>query len=187
MEERQMAKARKHAQRKRAKSLIGSIQEFLTPVVFKQVRNASKRRKSPRWDLHPLLYILVLTTYCCADSLPEKFELAGTFYAASCPKRKRPGKHFSGSEKAAAALIVTTGETALPLLVIQRLLSLWRTSRIPYETSSLICVRRIAAPSPFFSPAFCGHCKLRRYSLYFGETWSEWKTDETRLDDRFRP
>ena len=58
-----MANARKRArQRRRAKSLIGSMREFLTPAVFKQVRNASKRRKSPRWDLHPLLYILLLTT-----------------------------------------------------------------------------------------------------------------------------
>jgi hypothetical protein len=54
--------------------------------------------------LHPLLYILVLTTYCCGDSLPEKFEAAKTFYVASCPKRKRPGEHFSGFEKAIAKL-----------------------------------------------------------------------------------
>src|ERR1017187_1869596 len=100
MEERQMAGARMRAhQRGRAKSLIGSVREFLTPEVFKQVRNASKRRKCPRWDLHPLLYILVLTTYCCGDSLPEKFEAAKTFYVASCSKRKRPGGHFSGFEK----------------------------------------------------------------------------------------
>lgn len=100
-----MAKARKRArQRRRAKSLIGSIREFLTPEVFKQVRNSSRRRKSPRWDLHPLLYILVLTTYCCGDSLPEKFEAARTFYVASCPKRKRPGGHFAGFEKAIAKL-----------------------------------------------------------------------------------
>ena len=87
-----MAHARKRArQRRRAKSLIGSMREFLTPEVFKQVRNTSRRRKSPRWDLHPLLYILLLTTYCCGDSLPEKFEAARTFYVACCPKRKRPG------------------------------------------------------------------------------------------------
>jgi hypothetical protein len=105
MEERPMANARKRArQRRRAKSLIGSMREFLTPEVFKQVRNASKRRKSPRWDLHPLLYILVLTTYCCGDSLPEKFEIARTFYVASCPKRKRLGKRFSGFEKAVCKL-----------------------------------------------------------------------------------
>lgn len=100
-----MAKARKHArQRKRAKSLIGSMREFLTPAVFKQVRNAPKRRKHQRWDLHPLLYILVLTTYCCGDSLPEKFEAARSFYVVCCPKRKRPGNSFSGFEKAVAKL-----------------------------------------------------------------------------------
>ena len=100
-----MARARKRArQRRRAKSLIGSMQEFLTPAVFKQVRNVSKRRKCPRWDLHPLLYILLLTTYCCGDSLPEKFEAARSFYVICCPKRKRPGKSFTGFEKAIAKL-----------------------------------------------------------------------------------
>lgn len=100
-----MASARKHArQRRRAKSLIGSMREFLTPAVFKQVRNASSRRKSPRWDLHPLLYILFLTTYCCGDSLPEKFEAAKGFYVVCCPKRRRPGSSFTGFEKAVAKL-----------------------------------------------------------------------------------
>ena len=100
-----MANARKRArQRRRDKSLIGSMREFLTPAVFKQVRNASKRRKCPRWDLHPLLYILLLTTYCCGDSLPEKFEAARGFYVVCCPKRKRPGTYFSGFEKAIAKL-----------------------------------------------------------------------------------
>lgn len=100
-----MANARKQAhQRRRARSLIGSMREFLTPTVFKQVRNSSKRRKCPRWDLHPLLYILLLTTYCCGDSLPEKFEAARGFYVVCCPKRKRPGASCSGFEKAVAKL-----------------------------------------------------------------------------------
>lgn len=100
-----MARARMRAhQRRRAKSLLGSMRKFLTPEVFKQVRNASKRRKSPRWDLHPLLSILLLTTYCCGDSLPEKFEAAKGFYVVCCPKRKRPGKTFAGFEKAIAKL-----------------------------------------------------------------------------------
>jgi len=80
------------------------MREFLTPEVFKQVRNTSRRRKSPRWDLHPLLYILLLTTYCCGDSLPEKFEAAKGFYVMCCPKRKRPGSSFTGFEKAVAKL-----------------------------------------------------------------------------------
>jgi hypothetical protein len=100
-----MANARKRArQRRRTRSLIGSMREFLTPEVFKQVRNVSKRRKCPRWDLHPLLYIVLLTTYCCGDSLPEKFEAARGFYVVCYPKRKRPGASFTGFEKAIAKL-----------------------------------------------------------------------------------
>jgi hypothetical protein len=100
-----MANARTRGrQRRRVKSLIGSIREFLTPEVFKQARNAAKRRKHPRWDLHPLMYILLLTTYCCGDSLPEKFEAAKGFYVVCCPKRKRPGASCSGFEKAVAKL-----------------------------------------------------------------------------------
>ena len=100
-----MANAKKRSRRrKQAKSLIGAMREFLTPAVFKQVRIASKRRKSPRWDLHPLLYILLMTTWCCGDSLPEKFEAAKGFYVVCCPKRKRPGVSFTGFEKALAKL-----------------------------------------------------------------------------------
>lgn len=100
-----MARARKHArQRRRAKSLMASMRNLLTGEVFKQVRNASKRRKSPRWDLHPLLWILLLMTYCSGDSLPEKFEAARGVYVVCCPKRKRPGKSFAGFEKAIAKL-----------------------------------------------------------------------------------
>ncbi len=100
-----MVRARKRAgQRRRAKSLMGSMRYFVTPEVFKQVRSALKRRKFPRWDLHPLLWILLLTTYCCGDNLPEKFEAARGFYVVCCPKRKRPGKSFSGFEKAITKL-----------------------------------------------------------------------------------
>jgi hypothetical protein len=105
MEERQMMRARMRArQRRRAKSLSGSMRKFLTPDVFKQVRNSAKRRKSPRWDIHPLLWILLLMTYCSGDSLPEKFEAARAFYVVCCPKRKRPGRSFSGFEKAVTKL-----------------------------------------------------------------------------------
>jgi hypothetical protein len=108
-----MARARKRArQRRRAKSLLGSMRDFLTPEVFKQVRNAAKRRKSPRWDIHPLLWILLLTTYCSGDSLPEKFEAAKGFYVVCYPKRKRPGKSFAGFQKAI---------TKLPMAILRAL------------------------------------------------------------------
>jgi hypothetical protein len=105
MEERQMNLARKpHRLRPQAKSLLDSMRDFLTPEVFKQVRKAANRRKSPRWDLHPLLYLLLISTWCCGESLPEKFEAAKAFYVVSCPKRKRPGATFAGFEKAVAKL-----------------------------------------------------------------------------------
>lgn len=95
-----------------AKSLPQAMRQFLTPTVFRQVRKAAKRRKQPHWDIHPLLLVLLLTTWCAGDSLPEKFEVARGFYIVCCPKRKRPGKSFSGFEKAL---------TKLPLPVLRAL------------------------------------------------------------------
>jgi hypothetical protein len=95
-----MAQAKRERLRPQAKTLPQVMREFLTPEVFKQVRKAGPGRKQPRWDLHPLLYVLLLTTWCTGDSLPEKFEAAKGFYIVCCPKRCRPGKTFSGFEKA---------------------------------------------------------------------------------------
>ena len=97
-------RARKPRLRPKAKSLPQAMREFLTPAVFKQVRKAASRRRRPRWDIHPLLYVLLLSTWCVGDSLPEKFEVARGFYVVCCPKRKRPGKSFTGFEKALAKL-----------------------------------------------------------------------------------
>ena len=97
-------RARKPRLRPKAKSLPQAMREFLTPAVFKQVRKAASRRRRPRWDIHPLLYVLLLSTWCVGDSMPEKFEVARGFYVACCPKRKRPGKSCAGFEKALARL-----------------------------------------------------------------------------------
>jgi hypothetical protein len=103
-----MCTARKPARvRPRAKSLIDSMREFLTSALFRQVRKAAFRRKMPRWDLHPLLYILLISTWCCGDSLPERFEAARAFYVVSCPKRKRPGTSFAGFDKAISKLPIS--------------------------------------------------------------------------------
>ena len=100
-----MNNARKRGRlRPSARSLPQAMREFLTPEVFKQVRKAASRRKQPRWDIHPLVYVLLLMTWCCGDSMPEKFETARCFYTICCPKRRRPGKSFSGFEKALAKL-----------------------------------------------------------------------------------
>lgn len=93
-------KARKRL-RAQAKNLPQSMREFLTPQCFKQIRNqATCQRKKPRWDVHPLIYVMLLMVWSAGDSLPERFEVARSVYIACCPKRRRPGKSFSGFEKA---------------------------------------------------------------------------------------
>ncbi len=87
--------------RPQAKNLPQSMREFLTPQVFKQVRSQiARKRKKPRWDVHPLIWVMLLMAWSAGDSLPEKFEVARGVYVACCPKRRRPGKSFSGFEKA---------------------------------------------------------------------------------------
>lgn len=102
-----MDRARKPRRlRPRAKSLIQSMRQFLTPTVFKQVRKSSRRRKLSRWDVHPLIYVVLTMTWCCGDSMPEKFEVARAFYVVSCPKRRRPGTTFAGFEKALSKISI---------------------------------------------------------------------------------
>ena len=114
-----MVQGRKKSARLRpsARSLPEAIRQFLTPEVFKQVRKAACRRKKPRWDIHPLIYVLLTMTWCCGDSLPEKFEVARGVYVTCCPKRRRPGKSFEGLDKAM---------TKLPMVVLRTLASALR-------------------------------------------------------------
>ena len=90
--------------RPKAKTLPQAMREFLTPAVFKQARKSGRARKRPRWDVHPLIYVALLMTWCTGDSLPEKFEVARAYCVVMCPKRRRPGKTFSGFEKALSQL-----------------------------------------------------------------------------------
>lgn len=85
-------------------TLAAAIREFLTPEAFKQVRKQTSRRKLPRWDIHPLIYVALLMTWCSGDSLPEQFEAARAAYVVCCPSKKRPGKTSSGFEKALCRL-----------------------------------------------------------------------------------
>ena len=99
MKERQM-NSRTACLRPRAKNFPNSIRQFLSPQVFKQVRFQGNRRKKPRWDVHPLIWVMLLMAWSSGDSLPERFEVARGVYIACCPKRRRPGKTFAGFEKA---------------------------------------------------------------------------------------
>lgn len=96
-----MVQARKPGRlRPRAKTLLESLREFLTPAVWRQARNAVSRRKMPRWEVQPLLFVVLTMTWCCGDSLPEKFEAARGFYVICHDKRRRPGTTFQGFQQA---------------------------------------------------------------------------------------
>jgi hypothetical protein len=96
-----MGQARKPMRmRPKARSLGECLRDFLTPEVWKQARNAGKPRKMPRWDLHPLLLVLLTMTWTCGDSLPERFEAARGFYVFCHEKKKRPGETFQGFQQA---------------------------------------------------------------------------------------
>lgn len=100
-----MVQARKPGRpRPGGKSLVDSLREFLTPEVWKQVRKAVPRRKMPRWDIAPLLWVLLTMTWCCGESLPEKFEAARGFYVICHDKRRRPGESFAGFQQALGKL-----------------------------------------------------------------------------------
>lgn len=62
------------------------------------------KRCRRRWQLQPLLYVLLGMTWCLGDSQPERFETARAFCVACHPKRRRPGKTFQGFQKALEAL-----------------------------------------------------------------------------------
>ena len=82
---------------------------FLTPQVWKQAQQADPRSTAQRWQVQPLVFVLLVMTWCAGESLPERFETARAFYVALHQRRRRPGKTFAGFEKA-------LGKVPLPLL-----------------------------------------------------------------------
>ena len=98
-----MKAARKLRQSQQPQSLLEHVRQFLTPQVFKQARHAVPwHRVHPRWDLQPLLFIVLAMTWAAGDSQAEKFQTARGFYVASYQARKRPGKTLQGFQKALA-------------------------------------------------------------------------------------
>jgi Transposase DDE domain len=82
-------------------SLIGYVRQFLTPTVWKQARGAvPKGRSAPRWDLQPLVMVMLAMTWATGDSEAEKFEKARGYYVACHESRRRPGKTLVGFQKA---------------------------------------------------------------------------------------
>lgn len=85
-------------------SLLECLGYFLTPQVWKQAQQAAGRRRGRRWQTQPLVLVLLAMTWCAGESLPERFETARALYVALHQRRRRPGKTFTGFEKALGKL-----------------------------------------------------------------------------------
>jgi len=86
-----------------AKSLMGSLRDFLTPALWKQAKQTRPAGRRPsRWRTQPLVMVLLVMTWCCGDSQAERFETAKAFCVACWSKRRRPGKTWEGFQKALA-------------------------------------------------------------------------------------
>lgn len=83
-------------------SFLECLGYFLTPRVWKQAHQAMRCRGRARWRAQPLLFVLLVMTWCAGDSLPERFETARAFYVACFQKRRRPGTTIEGWQKALA-------------------------------------------------------------------------------------
>jgi hypothetical protein len=104
---RKLNKKARQSRRRKAKSFVECMRQFLTPEVFKQAHQArGAKRRSPRWEVQPLLFVLLATTWCVGDSVPERFETARAFYVACHENRKRPGQTHQGFQAALAKLPV---------------------------------------------------------------------------------
>src|SRR5450631_4193287 len=102
-----MKAARKLRNLQQPQSLMDFVRQFLTPQVWKQARQAVPwRRHKPRWDLQPLVLVLLAMTWTAGDSELERFEAARGFYVMSYEGRKRPGKTLEGFQKALSRIPV---------------------------------------------------------------------------------
>jgi len=100
-----MRTARNSRNARHPETLLGNIRQFLTPQVWRQARRANPwRRASPRWDLQPLVLVMMAMTWTAGDSQAERFEIARGFYATCYHARRRPGATVQGFQKALSRL-----------------------------------------------------------------------------------
>ena len=91
--------------RRPSRSFLNCLREFLTPALWKQAQHQRRApRRSSRWTTQPLVLVLLLMTWCCGDSQPERFETAKAFCVVCLPKRRRPGQTVQGFQKALGKL-----------------------------------------------------------------------------------
>jgi hypothetical protein len=89
---------------RQAQSFLACLRFFLTPHVWKQTQRTLRHYQSIRWQAQPLIFVLLTMTWCCGDSVAERFETARAFCVACHPRRRRPGKTVEGFQKALARI-----------------------------------------------------------------------------------
>jgi hypothetical protein len=100
-------------------TLHTALTALLPPQVWKQAHRVHRPTKAAsRWDLHPVLVVLLLMTWTTGDSEAERFVSARAVYVARHPHGKRPGQTLAGFQQALAKL---------PLPVLHALLAGVRT------------------------------------------------------------
>lgn len=105
---------------------IAALKYWLTPQVWKQAHQVHRPQHGPqRWNLHPLVMVMVLMTWTSGDSEAERFASARAFYVARHQREKRPGASFQGFQQALAKLPQPVLQ-ALLAAVRQRLTQLYQ-------------------------------------------------------------
>src|SRR5450432_4051361 len=116
--------------RRHARSFSDCLREFLTPALWKQAHQQRQaKRRSSRWSTQPLVLVLLLMTWCCGDSQPERFETAKAFCITCLPKRRRPGRTVQGFQKALAQMptgVLRAIATGIRQMLASRLAAYWR-------------------------------------------------------------
>lgn len=150
MKARQRQPSKTHNPRR---SLRAVLQDFLTPALWKQLhhqRQKTRRQKSPRWPIQPLLLVLLFMTWCSGDSQAERFEIAKAYcQVAWMSKRRQPGKTWAGFLKALSRLplvVLRTFGTGVRLVLMQRLARLgWYAGFVPVgcDGSRVNCPRSV--------------------------------------------
>lgn len=98
----------REAELRQANSFLANLHELLTPAMWKQANKARHAvKKSPRWTTQPLVLTLLAMTWCCGDSMAERFETAKGFTAVCLRKRRGPGKTVQGFQDALKALPIS--------------------------------------------------------------------------------
>jgi len=86
-------------------SVAAAWTRWLNPQVWTQAHQTHAPKKtSSRWDLHPLVMVLLLMTWTTGDSEGERFATARAFYVAGHQHGKRPGQTLQGFQLALARL-----------------------------------------------------------------------------------